>query len=186
MEDSRIVQMYWDRDEQAIDESNVKYGGYCTAIARNILGNQEDAQECVNDTWLGAWNSMPPHRPDILSAFLGRITRNISFNRYKLSHAEKRGGGEQPLVLEELGEIVSGRDDVEGEVDRQELAAAIDAFLSALPEEKQRIFVCRYWYSDPISAIARRFHKTEGAVTMSLRRMRGDLRVFLSNRGFEL
>ena len=101
MDDAKIVQLYWDRNEQAIPATADKYGRYCTSIAKNILGNNEDAEECVNDTYLNAWNSMPPHRPSILSTFLGKIVRNLSFNRYKHNTADKRGGGELPVVLEE-------------------------------------------------------------------------------------
>ena len=102
MDDAQIVQLYWDRDDQAIPATSDKYGNYCTSIAMNILSNQEDAEECVNDTYLNAWNAMPPHRPSILSTFLGKITRNLSFNRYKHNTADKRGSGELPVVLEEL------------------------------------------------------------------------------------
>ena len=112
MDDAKIVQLYWDRNEQAIPATADKYGRYCTSIANNILGNNEDAEECVNDTYLNAWNSMPPHRPSILSTFLGKIVRNLSFNRYKHNTADKRGGGELPVVLEELSDLVSGKDDV--------------------------------------------------------------------------
>ena len=116
MDDEKIVQLYWNRDEQAIPATAQKYGNYCTSIAKNILGNLEDAEECVNDTYLNAWNSMPPHRPGVLSTFLGKIVRNLSFNRYKYNTADKRGGGELPLVLDELSDLVSGKDDVEQEI----------------------------------------------------------------------
>ena len=106
MDDANIVQLYWDRNEQAIPATADKYGSYCTSIAKNILGNHEDTEECVNDTYLNAWNSMPPHRPSILSTFLGKIVRNLSFNRYKHNTADKRGGGELPVVLEELCDLV--------------------------------------------------------------------------------
>ena len=110
MDDANIVQLYWDRNEQAIPATADKYESYCTSIAKNILGNHEDTEECVNDTYLNAWNSMPPHRPSILSTFLGKIVRNLSFNRYKHNTADKRGGGELPVVLEELSDLVSGKD----------------------------------------------------------------------------
>ncbi len=116
MDDSKIVQLYWDRDEQAIPATSDKYGTYCISIAQNILGNQEDAEECVNDTYMSAWNSMPPHRPKILSVFLGKITRNLSLNRYKQNTAGKRGGGEVPVVLDEIAELVSDTGSVEQEV----------------------------------------------------------------------
>ncbi len=146
MDDVKIVQLYWDRDEQAIPATSDKYGNYCISIARNILGSWEDAEECVNDTYMGAWNSMPPHRPHTLSTFLGKITRNLSLNRYKQNTADKRGGGEALVVMDEIAELVSDTDRVEQEVDRRELVKAIDAFLDGLPADKRRIFVCRYWY----------------------------------------
>ena len=133
MEDRDIIQLYWDRDEGAIPATADKYGGYCAAIARNILDDGRDAEECVNDTWLAAWNAMPPHRPARLSTFLGKLTRNLSFNRYKAQRADKRGGGQLPLVLDELGECVSGREDVEGAVDRKELSGPWTTFSPPCP-----------------------------------------------------
>ena len=186
MEDRDIIQLYWDRDEGAIPATADKYGGYCAAIARNILEDEQDAEECVNDTWLAAWNAMPPHRPARLAAFLGKLTRNLSFNRYKARRADRRGGGQLPLVLDELAECVSGREDVEGEVDRMELAAAIGQFLSALPARSRDLFLRRYWYADPIAAIARRYGRTEGSVAMDLSRTRGKLKTYLTERGFDL
>ena len=126
MEDEKIVQLYWQRDEQAIGVTEEKYGPYCTAIAHRILHSRRDEEECVNDTWLAAWNAMPPHRPSVLSAFLGRLARNLAFNRYTRDRAAKRGGGETELVLDELAEIVSGREDVCSEVERQELVLPYD------------------------------------------------------------
>lgn len=186
MDDARIVQLYWDRDEQAIPATSDKYGSYCAAIARNILGSREDAEECVNDTFLKAWDSMPPHRPQILSAFLGKIVRNLSFNRYKRNAADKRGGGELPVVLEELSELVSGQDDVGRELDRKELIEAIDGFLAGLSLKKRSVFVSRYWYADSISEIAARHGMKDGAVSMTLNRLRLKLRSYLVERGFEL
>ncbi len=186
MEDREIVQLYWDRNEQAIVITAKKYGNYCTVIARNILGNDEDAEECVNDTWLSAWNAIPPHRPGVLSAFLGKLTRNLSFNKYKYNTADKRGGGQVPLVLEELSECVAGCSDIEQELQHKELAQAINDFLGMLPVDKRKLFVCRYWYTDSISEIAARFDLTEGAVAMSLGRIRVKLHGFLAERGFEL
>ena len=113
MEDERIVLLYWDRDEAAISESSMKYGAYCTSIAQNILKNPADAEECVNDTWLHAWNAMPPHRPSLLSTFLGKITRNLSFDLYRKMHRGKRGGSQVDAVLDELEECVSGKDNIE-------------------------------------------------------------------------
>jgi RNA polymerase sigma-70 factor (ECF subfamily) len=186
MDDPKIVQLYWDRDEQAIPATADKYGRYCTAIARNILGSNEDAEECVNDTYLNAWNSMPPHRPSVLSTFLGKITRNLSFNRYKHNTADKRGGGETTAVLDELLEIVSDTDSVEQEINRKELVKAIDTFLGTLSADKRGIFICRYWYFDSISTIASSFGMTENNVSVNLNRTRLKLHNYLLERGFEL
>ena len=186
MEDIKIVQLYWDRDQNAITETATKYGKYCTSIAKNILGSEEDAEECVNDTYMNAWNSMPPHRPTMLSTFLGKITRNLSFNRYKHNHADKRGGGVTPDVLDELSECVSGRDNVEQEIEYKELVKAIDAFLGTISPEKRSIFVCRYWYSDSISEIAKQFHMRENTVSMTLNRIRSKLRKYIIERGYEI
>ena len=185
MEDQQIVELYWARAEQAIQESEQKYGAFCRAISRNILEREEDAEECVNDTWLRAWNAMPPHRPTLLSAFLGKITRNLAFDRFSYLRAEKRGGGELPAVLEELGECVSDTGDLEQAVDERELARAIDDFLAALPAAKRDVFIRRYWYTEPISAIGRRYGMRDGAVSMTLSRLRRKLRVHLQERGFE-
>src|SRR5699024_5700034 len=155
-------------------------------IAKNILGNQEDAEECVNDTYLNAWNAMPPHKPNILSTFLGKITRNISFNRYKHNSADKRGGGEMPAVLEEISDLVSGMDDVEQAFDQKELTKAIDTFLDSLSPKKRSIFISRYWYTDRISEIAVRHNMNDGAVSMTLHRLRLKLHNYLLERGFEL
>ena len=133
MDDNGIIRLYWDRNDQAIRATTEKYGHYCKAIAKNILNSEEDAEECVNDTYLNAWNSMPTHWPEQLAAFLGKITRNLSFNKYRHNHAEKRGGGEMALVLEELADCVSDVDDVEKTIDRQELIKAIDRFVRNLP-----------------------------------------------------
>ena len=186
MEDEKIVQLYWQRDEQAIGVTEEKYGPYCTAIAHRILHSRRDEEECVNDTWLAAWNAMPPHRPNILSAFLGRLTRNLAFNRYTRNRADKRGGAETELVLHELAEIVSGREDVQGELERQELVRALNAFLNALSAKKRAIFLQRYWYAHSVGDIAARWGMKETAVSMMLHRLRRELRQHLTERGFAL
>lgn len=186
MDDSKIVQLYWDRNEQALTATSDKYGNYCISIAKNILGNKEDAEECVNDTYMRAWNSLPPHRPNILSTYLGKITRNLSFNLYKRNTADKRGGGEVPVVLDEIVDLVSDTDDVEKEIDRRELVKAIDDFLGKLPADKRRIFICRYWYFDSISNIASRFGMTNNYVSVLLNRLRLKLHNYLLERGFEI
>lgn len=186
MDDAKIVQLYLDRDELAIPATADKYGNYCTSIANNILGNHEDAEECVNDTYLHTWNAIPPHKPAMLSTFLGKITRNLAFNRYKHNAADKRGGGELTAVLDELEECVSGNEDVEQSYEYKELVAAINEFLGTLPSEKRNMFVCRYWYADSIADIAVRFHMNQGAVSMTLNRLRSKLHDYLRKRGYNL
>ena len=186
MEDSKIVQLYWNRDQSAIAHTAKKYGKYCAKIAKNILGNEEDAEECVNDTYMKAWNSMPDHRPEILSTFLGKITRNLSFNRYKHNHAEKRGGSEITIVLDELNECVSGSANIEQEIEYQELIMAINEFLATLSVDKRGMFVCRYWYADSISDIAKQYGIRENTVSMTLLRLRRKLEKYLKERGFDV
>lgn len=186
MTDIEIVQIFFDRNPSAIDEIAKKYGAYCKTIAMNILGNNEDAEECINDTYLNIWNSIPPYRPNNLAAFLGKVTRNLSFNRFKQKKTLKRGGGEITLVLEELGDCVSGDSNIGQEFDRQELVNAINAFLDTLSEEKRNVFIKRYWYSDSVSEIAKIHVITEGKVSMLLGRTRKKLRLYLLERGFEL
>jgi len=186
MEDSRIVQLYWERDQTAISVTTEKYGHYCQAIARNILGNEEDAEECVNDTYLRAWNSMPPNQPVILSAYLGKITRNLSLNRFKRRAAGKRGGGETEAVLEELEDCVSGEDDTEQEIFKRELLREIDEFLERQPKDKRGLFVRRYWYMDTIPELAERFRMSENNVSVSLNRIRRNLKSYLTERGYRL
>lgn len=186
MEDREIVELYWERDQKAINETASKYGGYCKSIAKNILGNNEDADECVNDTYLNAWNSMPPHRPNILSTYLGKITRHLSFDRFRHRNADKRGGGEITLVLDELAECVSGGDSVEQAFDQKALIGEINAFLSTLSQEKCSIFLCRYWYAIPVNEIAKRFGMTAGNISVNLNRMRKQLKTYLTERGYDL
>jgi len=186
LEDYKIVQLFWDRNESAIPITARKYENYCTAIANNILQSREDTEECVNDTWLHAWNAMPPHRPQLLSAFLGKITRNLAFHRYQYRSAGRRGGGTLPAVLEELENCISGTDSVEQELDELELVRAINEFLAELTPEKRKVFVCRYWYADSVSDIAARYHLRPGTVSMTLSRLRDRLRDYLSERGFAL
>ena len=183
MEDKVIVQMYWDRNQNAIGETARKYGAYCLSVASNILELREDAEECVNDTYLGAWNSMPPHRPSVLATFLGKITRNLAINRCKYLTAQKRSVNLQSVLTELDGCVV---DDPERQLDSRQLGEALNGFLKALPERKRSLFLCRYWYADSVAVIARRFRMTEGAVTMQLKRLRQQLRGYLEERGVDL
>ncbi len=186
MNDNEIVQLFWDRNQQAIAAASQKYGGYCASIAKNILKNQQDAEECVNDAYLNAWNAIPPHRPAVLSAFLGKLTRNLAFNTYRRQCAEKRGGGEIALVLEELSDFISADDSVEQAMNRKTLVKEINAFLDKLPRAKRDIFVCRNYYADSVAAIARRFGLTQNNVSVTLNRIRSQLKKHLTERGFTL
>ena len=186
MEDSEIIRLYWERSADAVAATAGKYGGYCRAIARSILDSEEDAEECVNDAWLKLWNAIPPQRPAQLSAFLGRIVRNLALDRFQQARAEKRGGGNMALVLEELSDCIEGGERVEQAVDRAELLAAINGFLAGLPKQKRDLFVLRYWYAKPIGDIAAQQGLSVGSVTMSLKRSREKLKAYLKERGFEL
>ena len=179
MEDARIVDLYWARSENAISETSAKYGKYCYTIAYNVLANHEDADESVNDTYLDAWNNMPPHRPSILSTFLGKITRRISIDKWRGRTAEKRGGGEIVLALDELSDCVPSDHNVEHEVEAAELAKVIDDFVMSLPLMDRRVFICRYWYLDPISVISQQFSFSESKVKMMLHRQRKKLLSYL-------
>lgn len=186
MEDSEIVALYWARDEKAIAETAAKYGAYCSSIAVHILGDASDAEECVNDAYFSAWNAIPPHKPRFLSTFLGKLVRNLAFNRYNIRHAQKRGGHETTVILDELAEIVSDKENVENSVDERELIRELETFLRGLPQEKRWLFLRRYWYSDSISDIAREIGKTENAVSVELNRIRKKLRDYLTKRGYVL
>lgn len=186
MDDNIIVQMYWERNEKAISVTSEKYGSYCLTIARNILGNHEDAEECVNDTYLNMWNSIPTNRPSVLSVYIGKIVRNLSFNLYKKNKAKKRGSGQITLILDELSELVANSNKLEDEWDCILLTETINSFLADLPVEKRKIFVCRYWYVDSVKDIAERFAITENNVSVILNRLRSKLRNYLIERGFEL
>lgn len=186
MKDEEIIALYWNRNEAAISESARQYGGYCYSIAYHILNSKEDSDECVNDTWLKAWNAMPPHRPHRLSLFLGRITRNLSFDKSRAGKARKRGGGEIALVLEELDECVPSASDVEGTVMDEELDKMINRFLHTLPERECDIFLGRYWYGEPLAEIAGMFFMKENNVKASLFRSRMKLKAYLEKEGVVL
>ncbi len=186
MDDSMIVGLYWKRDENAITESDRKYGRYCTSIAMNIVNDQGSAEECVNDTWLRTWNSIPPVRPSFLKTFLGRITRNLSFDLVRRENRLKRGGGNISEVLDELSEIVSGADDTERVIEEREIIREIDTFLMSLSRDRRDMFILRYWYCFGISDIAARFMKSENSILVSLSRIRMKLRSYLYERGFEV
>lgn len=186
MKDQEIIDLYWQRDETAIVRTSEKYGSYCHTIACNILSREEDAEECVNDTWLGAWKSMPPHRPDRLSAYLGKITRNLSLNRLRQYTAEKRGGTQTDLALSELEDCIPAPVTVEQIAEENVLTAAINRFLHAQPEQKRNIFIRRYWYLCPIREIARAYAISESKAASALFRMRGELKAYLEKEGISI
>lgn len=186
MEDHAIIALYWARQERALEETDSKYGGYCRTIAYNILRNREDSEECVNDTWLRAWNAMPPQKPGILSSFLGKITRNLSLDRYKHSHAGKRGSGQLPLALDELEDCIPAAQDVEELVELKELSRILDRFLRSLPEKEACVFLRRYWFVDSTREIALRYQMAEGSVKSTLYRTRQKLRAHLEKAGVAL
>ena len=169
MTDEGIVNLYWDRNEAAITETDLKYGRYCFSISYNILSNKEDSDECVNDTYNAAWNSMPPQRPV-----------------YKEITAQKRGGNQMELILDELGEIASDMPGPDDRVIQTQLVKAINEFLAGLPAEKRVMFVRRYWYADDIGAIAKRMGMSANNVSVEIRRIRLKLRGYLIERGFDV
>ena len=183
MEDAAIVDLYWQRSDQAIPETDRKYGRYCHTIAYNLCTDHEDAEECVNDTWFRAWNLMPTERPSVLSAFLGAISRNLALDRYRRRTRKKRGSGETVLALDELGDCIPAHDSVERQIEEQELQQAIDAFLSTLSVPERKIFVARYWFVAPVKEIAARLDCSPGKVKTTLYRLRGRLRTYLQEEG---
>ena len=184
MNDKSIVDLYFNRDEEAITQTDKKYGRYCYSIAYNILTNKEDAEESVSDTYMTAWRAIPPRRPSVLSTFLGKITRHISIDRWRERVATKRGGGEVTLALEELEDCVAGRQNVEMEYEQKELIQAYVKFLDALPVTERRVFLCRYWYVDSVEAIAEKFGFSQNKVKTMLYRTRKKLRKTLWEEGF--
>ena len=184
MDDKSIVDLYFSRSQDAITQTDKKYGPYCYSIAYNILTNKEDAEESVNDTYMTAWGAIPPRRPSVLSTFLGKITRHISIDRWRERSATKRGGGEVPLALEELNDCISGMQDVEMEYERKEILNAYVKFLDTLPATERRVFLCRYWYVESIETIADKFGFSQSKVKTMLHRTRAKLRKQFAKEGF--
>ena len=184
MNDSGIIELYWNRNTKAISASMEQYGAYCFSVANGILNDAQDSEECVNDTWLKAWNAIPPTRPTVLKAFFAKITRHLSFDRYKARRSLKRGGGDIMLVLEELAECLADESDVEGQVGAKELGEVINQFVMSLSEREQNLFVRRYFFSEPIKAIADRYDTNENYVNVTLSRVRKRLRNRLSKEGY--
>ena len=185
MEDSKIIELYWEREEEAIKETSLKYGRLCINIAKNILSSYEDSEECVNDTYLVVWNTIPNERPNRFSAFISRITRNLALKKYEYISAAKRNPA-ATTSLEELGECVSGTDSVESEVEKKRVESAINKFLWQQKKEKRNIFIRRYWYFDSIENICRDTGFTQSKVKSMLYEMRQKLRKYLESEGIEI
>lgn len=183
MSDEEIVELYWSRSPTAIDQTAQQYGAYCHTIAYQILGCREDAEERVSDTWLAAWNTIPPHRPQILRTFLGKITRQLSLKHWRDCTRLKRGGGEVPLALEELGQCVAGGNDPESAVLGRELGQYLQIFVAGLPETERNVFLCRYWYLDPVAKISRDFGFSLSKTKSMLYRTRQQLQRYLAQEG---
>lgn len=179
MEDEKIIQLLWRRSETAIVHMQQKYGRYCFSIAQRILNNREDAEECVSDTYLAAWNQIPPKRPDSLAAFLGRITRNLSISRWRSVSAKMRGGGEMTLALEELAQCVAGPWDVAREMEQKELRTAIASFCRELPRHERILFLKRYYYLRTVPEIAAETGFSQAKVKSCLHRTRSKLKKML-------
>ena len=186
MTDDNIIRLFCERSEDAVREADAKYRAYCLTIANNILQNAEDAEECVGDAMLAAWNAIPPAAPEDLRSFLGRLTRNSALKKYRMRTAGKRGGGELALALDELAECISGDRSIDGEMDAHEFNAVIDRFLASLPDCQRRVFVCRYWYLDKVSDISRRFGFSESKTKSMLMRTRAKLMKVLEKEGISI
>ena len=182
MEDGRIIDLFWDRDQRAIQETDGKYGRLLRGIAWNLLRSREDSEECVNDTYLRAWEAIPPARPGAFRTWLGQITRNLSLDRWKRRQAEKRGGGAE-ILLGELEECLPASGGPERALEDQELAETVSAFLRSLSREGRAIFLRRYWYGESVAEIGAALNCGEGKVKSSLFRSRKALREFLEKEG---
>ena len=182
--DEQIIELYWARSETAISEKEAVYGRYCHKIAMNVLGNREDADECVNDTYVRAWNSIPPERPNKLSAFLGRITRNVALHVWEKRQAEKRGGGQFEVVLSELEEMLSdGGGGIERQIEATSVTEAINRFLSVQPDVNRLLFVRRYWHTNSLEEIAANLGISVSKAKSILFRMRKNLKIHLESEG---
>ena len=184
MDDNTIIDLYWNRSEEAITQTDAKYGRYCYHIAYNILTNQEDAEESVSDTYMAAWNHIPPTRPNVLSTFLGRITRNLSISRWRSNGAQRRGGGETALAFDELQQCVSGKQSIESDLIAKEILQVLNRFLKDLPRENRIVFMRRYWYLEPIANIAANCGFSQGKVKTMLCRDRKKLKQMLTKEGY--
>lgn len=183
MDDKDIIKLYWERSERAIEESRDKYGGYCGTIARNILSDSDSVEECVSDTLIRAWETIPPNQPRKLGTYLGKITRNLAIDRYRSEKAQRNGGGQAAVCLDELAECVGNGENFADEVELKEI---LSEFIKGLKPNARKIFLLRYWYLYSVADVAAQCGMSEGAVKMSLRRTRKKLKDFLTQSGFDV
>lgn len=184
MTDEMIIQLFWDRREEAIKETEKRYGAYCFKVAQSVLQNKEDSEECMNDALLQAWNMIPPTRPAHLNFFLAKIVRNLAISKYRRKYAKKRGQGEVAIVLDELEECIAGQSDIESYFEMAELQKCVNAFVRELPEKEGNVFIARYFYMYSTREIAKKYHITENHVRVMLSRMRDRLRKWLQKEGY--
>ena len=184
LEDQKIIELYMARNGRAIQETSDKYGSYCYAISHRIVCDHEDAEECVNDTWLRTWDAIPPAYPIVFRQFLAKITRNLSFDRYRANQAKKRGNGEMDMVLDELEECIAGSGGPEAEYEAKALQACINEFINTLAERDGDIFLRRYYYVEATDAIAKRYGMKESNVLTILSRTRKKLKSHLIKEGY--
>ena len=185
MEDDKIIALYWARKEEAISETDRKYGSYCRSISFRILNDKEDSEECVNDTWLHTWNAIPPGKPEFLAGFLGKIVRNLSISKYRAGHAQKRGSGETQALLDELEECIPAAQEQEP-LEEQEVTKVLERFLRELDTGSRVMFVKRYWYTESVAQISETFGMKENSVSVKLMRLRKKLRKKLEKEGVVL
>lgn len=186
MDERQILALYHARSEEAITETDKKYGKFCHQLAYNILYDTQDSEECVNDTYLKAWNSIPPRNPKPLKNFLGKITRNLALDRYDWKRAQKRGGGEVNVSLEELQECIPSPTGTEEILDNKALVKTLNAFLESLPTESRKVFLRRYWNLSPVKEIAAYYGLSESKVKIVLMKTRNRLRDYFEQEGISL
>lgn len=185
MEDSKIIELFFERSEQAISELSVKYGVVCRKVADNILNNSLDSEECVNDAFLAVWNTVPPQKPDPLQTYVCAIVRNLALKKYHENSAKKRNSI-YDVALEEIGDCIPAGFSVEDEITAKETASLIDRFLGALDRESRIMFIRRYWFADPIEDIASLFGRSSHYISVKLSRIRKALRQYLKKEGVSL
>ena len=185
MEDNKIIDLYWQRKEEAIRQTDQKYGTFCFRIANNILQSHRDSEECVSDTYWGLWRAIPPHRPDPFPPFIGKITRNLALKLLEYASASKRNP-EFLCSLEELGDCVSGNLSVEDEIENRRIEQAISSFLRLQSPEKRNLFLMRYWYFEPITQICRVTGYSQSKVKSALFQLRKQLHSYLEKEGIDL